>query len=351
VRKDCINLIGNGVVAHVPTLLHELEQLEQFDPRAIERLRISSRAHVLLDLFQDIDGMLEAEKRGNAIGTTKRGIGPCYAAKATRNGIRFHDLLDVEVLEEKLKALIEFNKLHYPSIKVDLGEEMAKLAAITAKIRHCIVDSVSYIHESIARGDSILAEGANAALLDLDFGTYPFVTSSSTTVGGVCTGLGVNMKQVGCVVGVVKAYTTRVGHGPFPTELDDADGQRLGDNGHEYGTTTGRKRRCGWLDVPLVRCVCRRRRPAPRSVRFFFRAPRSPHPKPLALRLHVGSTAFSVCRDQPARGTPHYTAPRPCSRHGFGGTRSSRIPSPSPGARVTVAALTFPPPPPGTAPS
>jgi adenylosuccinate synthase len=256
INKDCINFIGNGVVCHIPTMLRELEQLKNFDPNALKRLYISSRAHVLLDSHRSIDGMLEAEKDGKAIGTTRRGIGPCYASKATRNGIRFADLINEETLGEKIYELLKHQKLHYANALVDsdsIAVETAKYKEFGRMLRSQIVDGVSFLHGEIDIGKKILIEGANAALLDIDFGTYPFVTSSSTTIGGVCTGLGVSPKTIDCTIGVVKAYTTRVGNGPFPTELHDDVGNALRKNGHEFGTTTGRPRRCGWLDVPLLR--------------------------------------------------------------------------------------------------
>ncbi|KAJ8599945.1 hypothetical protein CTAYLR_002817 [Chrysophaeum taylorii] len=251
-HKRCLNVIGNGVVAHLPTMFDELEELG--DPEALGRLAISTRAHVVLDSHREIDGMLEAEKGGGALGTTKRGIGPCYASKANRNGIRFADLKDGSV-GEKVRAIRAFQAKHYPGVS---EENVSRIESYAARLvaAGAIRDTVALIHEALDRGDKILAEGANAALLDPDFGTYPFVTSSTTTAGGVCTGLGVPPRRVDCVLGVVKAYTTRVGAGPFPTELDLDDngpGHHLSTVGREYGTTTGRKRRCGWLDAPLLR--------------------------------------------------------------------------------------------------
>lgn len=255
INKSCLNLIGNGVVVHIPTMLKELEDLKTFDSEALTRLFISSRAHVLLDTHQAIDGMLEAEKDGKAIGTTKRGIGPCYASKATRNGLRFADLLNEDTLEEKMYELIKHQKLHYASalVDTDISREVARYKEFGRLLRSQIIDGVSFLHAEIDLGKKILIEGANAALLDIDFGTYPFVTSSSTAIGGVCTGLGIPPKMIDCTIGVVKAYTTRVGNGSFPTELDDSVGRHFRQQGGEFGTTTGRPRRCGWLDVPMVR--------------------------------------------------------------------------------------------------
>jgi adenylosuccinate synthase len=323
INKSCKNLIGNGVVVHLPTLMKELEALKEFDHRAIERVFISTRAHILFDSHQIIDGILEAEQGTNSIGTTKRGIGPCYSAKAIRNGLRFGDLLHFDQFEAKLRTLIEWSQKRFGAPRdrdspeqtnlrtclreyntkrafdpaeekkggvSNIEEEIERYRKFSEMLRTQIVDSVTLIHEDIARGYKVLVEGANAALLDIDFGTFPFVTSSNTTIGGVCTGLGVPPKMIDTVIGVVKAYTTRVGHGPFPTELQnemqnledyyeeyvgpDIDvtrkghsagnyvlkpgtrvkvGEMLQEVGHEYGTTTGRRRRCGWLDIALVK--------------------------------------------------------------------------------------------------
>jgi len=322
-NRSCKNLIGNGVVVHIPTLMRELDDLREFDPRAMERVFISTRAHILFDSHQIIDGILEAEQGTNSIGTTKRGIGPCYSAKAIRNGLRFGDLLHFEEFEKRLrelinwsqkrfgeprerdtpeqlalrKALVDYNtKMAFDPVGgkkggvENLEEEIERYRRYAEMFRTQIVDSVTMIHEDISRGYQVLVEGANAALLDIDFGTYPFVTSSNTTIGAVCTGLGVPPKLIDHVCGVVKAYTTRVGHGPFPTELQNEAqtfddfletyigpdktlerkghasgpyqlkqgeqirvGEMLQEVGYEYGTTTGRRRRCGWLDIALVK--------------------------------------------------------------------------------------------------
>eukprot|EP00933_Yihiella_yeosuensis_P072450 TRINITY_DN80832_c0_g1_i1.p1 TRINITY_DN80832_c0_g1~~TRINITY_DN80832_c0_g1_i1.p1 ORF type:complete len:546 (-),score=106.88 TRINITY_DN80832_c0_g1_i1:228-1865(-) len=323
INRSCKNLIGNGVVVHLPTLMRELDDLKEFDPRAVERVFISTRAHILFDTHQIIDGILEAEQGTNSIGTTKRGIGPCYSAKAIRNGLRFGDLLHFEEFERRLRELISWSQKRFgePRDKdtpeqlnlrkalreyntkaafdpqdgkkggvSSIDEEVARYRRYAEMLRAQIVDSVTLIHEDIARGYKVLVEGANAALLDIDFGTYPFVTSSNTTIGSVCTGLGVPPQKIDTVIGVVKAYTTRVGHGPFPTELQNEGqnledftetyigqdvtverkghssgpytlkpgqtvrvGEMLQEVGYEYGTTTGRRRRCGWLDIALVK--------------------------------------------------------------------------------------------------
>lgn len=323
INKSCKNLIGNGVVCHLPTLMKELEALKEFDTRAVERVFISTRTHILIDSHQIIDGILEAEASSNSIGTTKRGIGPCYASKSIRNGLRFGDLLHFDTFEERLRELIRWSQKRFgleqpsdqPAQKLlrqclreyntrkafdpengakggvaSVEEEIERYRGYAKLLRNQIVDSVTFVHEDIMRGNRVLVEGANAALLDIDFGTYPFVTSSNTTIGGVCTGLGVPPRVIDNIIGVVKAYTTRVGYGPFPTELQDEQqqledfeeeyfgedvtmerkghaqgpfvlkkghrckvGMMLQEVGHEYGTTTGRRRRCGWLDIPLIK--------------------------------------------------------------------------------------------------
>lgn len=322
INKNCKNLIGNGVVCHLPTLMRELDNLKEFDPRALERVFISTRCHLLFDCHQIIDGILEAEASSNSIGTTKRGIGPCYASKSIRNGVRFGDLLHFESFTEKLVEIVKWSQKRYGEPQESdspsqlqlrqclreyntkkafegnaakggvssIEEEIERYRGYANVLRNQIIDSVTFIHEDIGLGNRVLVEGANAALLDVDFGTYPFVTSSNTTIGGVCTGLGVPPRVIDHVIGVVKAYTTRVGFGPFPTELQDEHqtledfyeeyigagirieraghkngafvlekgqqtrvGEMLQEAGHEYGTTTGRRRRCGWLDIPLVK--------------------------------------------------------------------------------------------------
>uniref|UniRef100_A0A182XK78 Adenylosuccinate synthetase n=1 Tax=Anopheles quadriannulatus TaxID=34691 RepID=A0A182XK78_ANOQN len=230
IHEKCISIIGNGVVVHLPGLFEELAKNEAKGLKNwTDRLIISNRAHLVLDLHQQVDGLQEAEKGGKSLGTTKKGIGPCYSSKATRNGIRVSDLLgDFKMFSEKYREYAE-------------------------RLRPLVRDSVSYLHTSLKEGKSVLVEGANAAMLDIDFGTYPYVTSSNCSIGGVLTGLGLPPQSIGEVIGVVKAYTTRVGDGPFPTELLDEIGSLLQKRGGEVGVTTQRIRRCGWLDLPLLR--------------------------------------------------------------------------------------------------
>jgi len=252
------NVIGSGTVVHVPTMLQELEHLEQSKISYEGRLFISKRAHVLFDFHKLIDGAQEQVRGKKKIGTTKRGIGPCYANKMNRNGIRFGDLLHWDSFVQKYHSLVETVKTNYPKTLEGYKheEELAMYKEnYLSKIKPMITDTVLLLYKAMKEGKRILAEGANAAMLDIDCGTYPAVTSSNTTCGGVATGLGIPPHKLEACVGVVKAYTTRVGNGPFPTEL--LEGDKVGDIlckvGHEYGTTTGRRRRCGWLDIPLLR--------------------------------------------------------------------------------------------------
>ncbi|EAA07403.5 adenylosuccinate synthetase isoform X1 [Anopheles arabiensis] len=255
IHEKCISIIGNGVVVHLPGLFEELAKNEAKGLKNwTDRLIISNRAHLVLDLHQQVDGLQEAEKGGKSLGTTKKGIGPCYSSKATRNGIRVSDLLgDFKMFSEKFEALVAMYKRLYPDFSVDVNAELARYREYAERLRPLVRDSVSYLHTSLKEGKSVLVEGANAAMLDIDFGTYPYVTSSNCSIGGVLTGLGLPPQSIGEVIGVVKAYTTRVGDGPFPTELLDEIGSLLQKRGGEVGVTTQRIRRCGWLDLPLLR--------------------------------------------------------------------------------------------------
>ncbi|XP_047511980.1 adenylosuccinate synthetase [Pieris napi] len=255
INQKCTSVIGNGVVIHLPGLFEELKKNELKGMKDWQdRLIISDRAHLVFDVHQQVDGLQEAEKGKNSLGTTKKGIGPTYSSKATRNGIRIGDLLgDFTMFEEKFRTLAETYKRMFPSLEVDIEGELIKYKEYAEKIRPLVKDTVTYLHKEISSGSKVLVEGANAAMLDIDFGTYPYVTSSNCSIGGVCTGLGLPPKLIGEVLGVVKAYTTRVGDGPFPTELHDETGRLLQDRGHEYGVTTKRLRRCGWLDLVVVK--------------------------------------------------------------------------------------------------
>jgi adenylosuccinate synthase len=195
----------------------------------------------------------EVELGGSSIGTTKKGIGPAYSGKASRSGLRVHHLFDHETFAEKFRKLVEGRFKRYGHFEYDTEGEILRYKALAEKLRPFVIDSVNYMHQAISSGKRVLVEGANALMLDIDFGTYPFVTSSSTSIGGVCTGLGIPPKLIGHTIGVVKAYTTRVGGGPFPTEQLNETGVHLQEVGREYGTTTGRRRRCGWLDLVVLK--------------------------------------------------------------------------------------------------
>jgi len=245
------NLIGNGVVLHLPTMLTELKKLKDAGVDYDGRLLISDRAQLLFEAHKILDGRQEDALGGAGIGTTRKGIGPCYSTKATRSGVRVGDLANWDVFKRRHHDLIvALQKQH--QFDYDIREEQQRIKSYYEQIKPMIVDSVSYLNTALKQGKTILAEGANAALLDIEFGTYPYVTSSHTTAGGVCTGLGIPPGKIDTVIGVVKAYTTRVGSGPFPSELIDSVGERLRALGHEFGTTTGRPRRCGWLDIPVL---------------------------------------------------------------------------------------------------
>ncbi|CAK5271036.1 unnamed protein product [Mycena citricolor] len=256
VNPSCIGLIGNGVVVHVPSFFAELDALEAQGLDCTGRLLISDRAQLVFDFHQIVDGLKEVELGGSSIGTTKKGIGPAYSGKASRSGLRVHHLFDPDTFAAKFRKLVEGRFKRYGHFEYDTEGEILRYRELAQRLKPYVVDSVVYLHEALAQKKRVLIEGANAAMLDLDFGTYPFVTSSSTTVGGVCTGLGIPPRMVGTTIGVVKAYTTRVGGGPFPTEQLNEVGELLQNVGREVGVTTGRPRRCGWLDLVVLRHSC-----------------------------------------------------------------------------------------------
>ncbi|XP_014087987.2 adenylosuccinate synthetase [Bactrocera oleae] len=255
VNEKCISVIGNGVVIHLPSLFEELSKNEAKGLQKLEhRLIISDRAHLVFDFHQLVDGMQEAEKGGKSLGTTKKGIGPAYSSKATRNGIRVGELLgDFNIFTDKFKSIVATHLRLFPSINIEVEAELARYKEYAEKIRPYVKDTICFLHTALRQGKKILVEGANAAMLDIDFGTYPYVTSSNCSIGGVLTGLGLPPQTIGDVIGVVKAYTTRVGDGPFPTEQINEIGELLQTKGGEIGVTTKRKRRCGWLDIPLLK--------------------------------------------------------------------------------------------------
>lgn len=253
-RKEVICVIGNGVVIDPSALLDEIALLEKNNIKVDGRLLISHNAHLIMPYHKLLDSIQESGE--NKIGTTGRGIGPCYIDKYARKGIKIVDLLNRKALEEKIRKNIEEKntilKKVYDKEELNVEEIITQYLEFDKKIDKYIKDVPAYLNTAIAKGKSILLEGAQGALLDVDHGTYPFVTSSSPTSGGACTGTGIPPNKIDSVIGIVKAYTTRVGYGPFPTELLDEDGEKLRKIGVEYGATTGRPRRCGWFDAFLV---------------------------------------------------------------------------------------------------
>lgn len=256
-HPEIINLIGNGVVIDPVIFRKELEKLEPFQLQLQKTLLISRKAHLILPTHRLLDAASEASKGKAKIGSTLKGIGPTYMDKTGRNGLRIGDL-EMPDWKDKYRALAEKHQemLRFFSVEIqyDLNElEEEFFAAIEQLQKITFVDSEDYLHQALHTGKKILAEGAQGSMLDIDFGTYPFVTSSNTTAAGACTGLGIAPNKIGQVFGIFKAYTTRVGSGPFPTELHDETGERMRAVGHEFGATTGRPRRCGWLDLVALK--------------------------------------------------------------------------------------------------
>jgi adenylosuccinate synthase len=248
-----IGIIGNGCVVHLPTLLQEIAELKAAGTSSEGRIFLSDRAHLFFDYHQKIDCIQEERKGKTSVGTTKRGIGPAYTDKASRVGIRAGDLIgDFSVFAEKLRTNIVRHQEVY-GFEEDIDAEIEKYRVILDLVKDMIVDTTELIRDSRRQGKTILVEGAQGTHLDVDFGTYPYVTSSNTTVAGACTGTGIAPSRIESVVGIVKAYTTRVGGGPFPSEDTGEIGEKLRTIGGEFGATTGRPRRCGWFDAPVAR--------------------------------------------------------------------------------------------------
>lgn len=253
-RENVICVIGNGVVIDPKALLDEIKQLEDLGINIKGRLFISHNAHLIMPYHKLLDSINESGS--SKIGTTGRGIGPSYIDKYARSGIRIVDLLDKKILEEKIRCNIDEKnnllKKVYNHAELNVEEIIKEYLDFDDQIDEYITDTTHFLHEALSSGRSILLEGAQGTLLDVDHGTYPFVTSSNPTSGGACTGSGIPPTKITSVVGIVKAYTTRVGLGPFPTELLDETGEKLRSIGAEFGATTGRPRRCGWYDAFLV---------------------------------------------------------------------------------------------------
>ena len=253
-NKTCV--IGNGVVVHIPTLLEELDVLEENGISTSGRLFISDRAHIVLDYHKEIDGIEEESRGDRKVGTTKRGIGPAYMDKMKRSGIRMHHLVDEEAFEKKVMENFNFYKTMYSSLKHDIKDELQKFKEYAKRIKPMLADTSHYLNEAIENGQTVLIEGANGMLLDIDHGTYPFVTSSNATIGGAIAGTGLPALKLKSLIGIIKAYTTRVGEGPFPSELNNELGVQIREQGGEYGSTTGRPRRCGWFDAVVAKYSC-----------------------------------------------------------------------------------------------
>lgn len=256
-NPEAICVIGNGVVVHIPSMLNELDTLSQSGIDWHGRVLLSDRAHLVFDFHMEVDGITETRLGRHKIGTTKKGIGPAYASKISRNGLRVGDLQDFDYFERRFRELVLSHERAFPGLKVDVEAQLEYYKQVAKRVQELTVDTIEYTNQAYVDGKRILVEGANATMLDIDFGTYPYVTSSNPSVGSVLTGLGVSPHKLRGVFGTVKAYCTRVGEGPFPTELPmdqgGSPGRHLSQVGAEYGTTTGRPRRCGWLDIPQMK--------------------------------------------------------------------------------------------------
>lgn len=256
-HENAINVVGNGVVIDPVIFKKELDNLAQFDIDIQSRLLISRKAHLILPTHRLLDAASEASKGKAKIGSTLKGIGPTYMDKTGRNGLRVGDL-ELDTWKAKYRALADKHEAMIGFYNVDIQYNLEELeeeffSAVKTLKSLNFIDSEEYLHNAQQNGKKILAEGAQGSMLDIDFGTYPYVTSSNTTAAGACTGLGVAPSRIGNVIGIFKAYATRVGSGPFPTELFDEDGATMGKVGNEFGATTGRPRRCGWLDLVALK--------------------------------------------------------------------------------------------------
>lgn len=255
-RESCKCVIGNGLVVDMIGLMSELQELVERGIKLDGRLFISDRAHIVLQYHKELDGAKEGKlEEGTKIGTTKRGIGPAYMDKADRTGLRLGDILEADFLD-MVKARAEIKNEILTSMgaaPLDIETLLAEVKVAADYLRPFICDTIPLLHEAVQNDDEILFEGAQGVMLDVDFGTYPFVTSSSTGAGGAPAGSGVPPNAIDRVIGIIKAYTTRVGEGPFPTELHDEMGMHIAKVGREFGATTGRPRRCGWFDAVIAR--------------------------------------------------------------------------------------------------
>lgn len=261
-HDEKLNVIGNGVVVDPIALFSEIDYLEREGVKVTpEKLIVSDRAHVIMPYHKTLDKLKEKARGKNDIGTTGKGIGPCYTDKFERCGIRICDLINKEVFKEKLEANISLKNDYITKIlggePLNFDEIYNEYLKYAERLRPFVQDTSVRVYDDIKKNKTVLFEGAQGMLLDIDYGTYPFVTSSNTTAGGVASGVGIGPNMITNAVGIAKAYTTRVGKGPFPTELDNEIGEWIREKGHEYGVTTGRSRRCGWLDIVILKTSVR----------------------------------------------------------------------------------------------
>lgn len=252
--KICV--MGNGMVVHLPTILEEMDVLRKAGVDLENRLFLSDRSHIVFEYHKEIDRLQEEMKAGGKIGTTGRGIGPAYSDKTSRTGIRAGELNNWSKFEEHFRANVSLLSKMY-DFDFSAEKELAAIKEILPKIKPMIIDTSLFLSEALKKGQTILCEGANGALLDVDHGSYPFVTSSNASIGGIIAGSGLAPKHLQSVIGIMKAYLTRVGSGPFPTELKDSLGDKIREIGGEFGSTTGRPRRCGWFDAVAARYSAR----------------------------------------------------------------------------------------------
>jgi adenylosuccinate synthase len=250
-------VIGNGVVVDPQALFKEIEELAALGIDVGDRLLISDKAHLILPYHRELDVLSEARRGERKIGTTSRGIGPAYEDKIGRRGVRLCDLIDAPALADEVQHNVHARNQIIKDTHLDWRQVYDALLQHGERLKPWMTDVSLHLHKAMAAGQRVLFEGAQGTMLDIDHGTYPYVTSSNASIGGVCTGLGVPPQAVGGVLGVAKAYTTRVGEGPLPTELHGEMGERLRESGHEYGASTGRPRRCGWYDAVAVRYAAR----------------------------------------------------------------------------------------------
>ncbi|MEZ5162316.1 MAG: adenylosuccinate synthase [Fimbriimonadaceae bacterium] len=255
-----VSIIGGGMAVCPKSLIEELERTQELAGHELGELVISPAAHVVFPYHRALDALEESARGENKIGTTSRGIGPMYTDKVQRMGIRMGEFVQPERFADRLKQVLEFKNRLMELLggePMSFDEIYSEYSGYADKIRHLVSDSEARTQRSIRKDDKVLFEGAQGAFLDLDHGTYPYVTSSHPTAGGACLGTGIGPRDIDNVLGVCKAYNTRVGEGPFPTELDNEIGHQIREQGHEYGTTTGRPRRCGWLDLVALRHAAR----------------------------------------------------------------------------------------------